>query len=334
MFWIKILGVYSRLIFKLFHFKLMEYPKVKQEFEPYQEHFSAEDRKRVLYYYPFFIGIACSDMLAWQGYKMTPKDKMILRLTCILVPLYDSFFDDDHYDLEQLEKMTFSENYEAKTEKERAFRELHAKQKSLFAQGKDFETPLRKVLEAQWESKLQKQKKELNSEHLMTITTDKSFTSVHLIFDYLEGFPADTYKELFTIWGRLIQLANDIFDVYRDRLQGVQTLASNLEPEYLAEVYTENLKHFKQEIEKLDSSSKAKLFYMRQAFLTNALVALEQYADLKKKYQADVWKNLHPTLERKELITDMELWSNRFKWLGYMRKCNWKNIEHYGRHTD
>jgi len=335
MFWIYTLRVFASLLFKLLFFKGFKQSKVAQEFEPYRSFFSEDEIKRVVYYYPFFIGITTEHMFGWSGYRMSTKDQQVLRLTCILIPLYDSFFDDEKYTWEQLEDLTFNEHYTPKNNKEKAFRELHQKQKDLFKKDKDFETPLRNILKAQWASNKQKQKELISQDELMKITINKSFYSIYLIFDYLENFNTQKYEKILYHWGTMTQLANDIFDVYRDRLQGVQTLATNIEPEDLKIIYANEILQFKTEISKIENNWRAKNFFHKQLImLSNAFVALDQYIELKEKYKAKSWHSLHPNLERKEIIVDMELWKNRVKWLGLIKKYSWKNIDHHGSNTN
>lgn len=160
---------------------------------------------------------------------------------------------------------------------------------------------------AQEQSLKQKSPSVLSQEALQFITYEKGGRATQWYACLFPSKPGLT-TFLFDI-GVFLQLNNDLFDIYKDREEGQQTLFTN----------TQDFKLLRAEYEHvLDRCLHACRNTLTQSELrlmaAVAFVYFEQLLDLQTKGGADF--NVHKT-PRKELVCDMERMSNRVKAIRY-----------------
>lgn len=173
----------------------------------------------------------------------------------------------------------------------------------------------KQALIAQDESLLQLEKQPLSNEALSRITYEKGSIWT-VLFRLMLSTPLESdEKEAILLFGHLIQLTNDMYDVYKDLQNGQQTLFTN----------ATDIIHYEKEYDKLIQS-------MTQSFLSlgydrrhirKCLHKLSAIASLGKVCLEQLKKCQDMTggvfkaagYSRSQLVCDMEKWSNRRRYM-------------------
>ncbi|MFZ4544027.1 MAG: class 1 isoprenoid biosynthesis enzyme [Saprospiraceae bacterium] len=250
-----------------------------------------------------------------RNQQLTENQKQIALLFCGLTPLFDDLLDEENFSREEIKLLT-EKKIQRGTLKEKLCIGLFEEIEKLSG-GVNWTNYWHKAIEFQVSSEIQLSQT-LPIETLKSITEGKGGYSLLL---YLDAILAGKYseKEANAIFhmGAMIQLTNDIFDIYKDRNEGISTLATTSKDikhlrRYFLQEAAKNLEQFQQ----LGYSKlQVRLFLLQyHLILSRGSVALNQLALLQEK------DNGIFTLEhysRKELICDMELWTNIRKSLYY-----------------
>jgi hypothetical protein len=122
--------------------------------------------------------------------------------------------------------------------------------------------------------------------------------------------------------GGLMQLANDLFDVYEDSRHGINTLITKSRNiEKLRSIYQRQHKAAIAALRKLAYPETNKMAYIRKLALglSRCPVCLDQL----EKLEATDEKGFNPQRhKRRELICDMEKWGNLFRSFLYYLKTD------------
>lgn len=155
---------------------------------------------------------------------------------------------------------------------------------------------------------------------LKQLSDEKGGASMLFYRCALPGNKHNPDNELVFQLGATGQLANDIFDIYKDLHEGIYTFANQCESiEILRNEYQQQLQHIATLIQQSKNNlESAKTFALQCApVLTRALVALDHY----EKACTHTNGNFDPAkLTRKQLICDMEKPANIFKMIDYAAK--------------
>jgi hypothetical protein len=183
------------------------------------------DFKKITHYYglavPAILGEA---FCALHGKRMTDKQRTASTCQGAMTGLFDDFFDKQNLSEQALKN--FIENpitITGNTSNEKLFLHLYNEALSNCHSKNDMLTQLYKVYDAQVESK-QQATKGLSQQQIQNITIKKGGES--LLF-YRTAFEFELTKaEQIMLYklGGVMQLANDIFDVYKDCKSGIYTL--------------------------------------------------------------------------------------------------------------
>lgn len=156
-------------------------------------------------------------------------------------------------------------------------------------------------------------KREASPEMLLELTREKGGCSV-LMFRTMQGssIPADEEQAWYR-FGGLIQLCDDIFDIWFDHTDGVTTLAT----EAAAHNYLQTLTNlFEKEVRETRQAffstnkpwvNQRVAWYGIHYIVAITRVCLSHYQDLVRKY------GKLPIEQRQTLVLDMEKWRNRFR---------------------
>lgn len=120
--------------------------------------------------------------------------------------------------------------------------------------------------------------------------------------------------------GTLIQLTNDLYDIYKDLQDNITTLPNQMKDAYAFEqFFIEQIQFMKTLIRQLPYSHKSKKeFSISMAGIYSfGLIAIDQ---LKKIQGSNDYLPGLKTLPRKKLIIDMEKVSNLAKWFKFTYK--------------
>jgi hypothetical protein len=172
------------------------------------------------------------------------------------------------------------------------------------------------VHDAQIRSRLQK-KGELDQSQILHITRDKGGYSVliYMAMFYHSIPPQD--HELFYNAGALLQLENDLFDVYKDSRDEIATLVTKCASiARLREIYSDLWQQFKSSIHATGFPQKGKNQFLKLmgALVGRGFVCLDMLAEREKQNKGHFQPE---AFTRKELICDMEKPANILKSMYY-----------------
>ncbi len=200
------------------------HPVLQNAFSKNDGSLDQRDVEKINRYYglavPAILGEA---FCALRGSNMTLPERQASTSQGAMTGLFDDFFDKDYLSDDAVEKLIDPENgLAAKRSNQLLFDLFYKNALQHVPDKKRMQGTLREVYKAQVESKIQKNA--ITKEELTDLTFFKGGSSV--IF-YRSAFsPAASAEELKLLYnlGGLMQLSNDIFDVYKDREAGIKTL--------------------------------------------------------------------------------------------------------------
>jgi hypothetical protein len=202
-------------------------PLLEEARQTTDESLDENDIKKITGYYglavPAILGEA---FCALRGSAMTEKERMCSTCQGGMTGLGDDFFDKQRLSEEELKDfIERPEHFYGNTASEKLFLHFY---KTALANAPDrakVQQQIMKVFHAQLLSK-QQAKQELSYEVLKDITLRKGAESL-LYYRTAFGHPFKKGEEkMLYCLGGLMQLSNDIFDVYKDHRNGINTLVT------------------------------------------------------------------------------------------------------------
>ncbi len=188
------------------------------------------DFKKITGYYGLAVPAILGEALCvLRGYPMTIKERTACTYQGAMTGLFDDFFDKHDMPDDLLKKFIETpEQLTGNNSGEKLFLEFYRKARQHFCDADLTLKYLRKVYEAQVESKKQSAPG-LSKEEIKRITINKGGVSVLFYRTVFEN-PLSPEEEtaLYQIGG-LMQFGNDIFDVYKDSLKNIETLVTTTE---------------------------------------------------------------------------------------------------------
>lgn len=163
---------------------------------------------------------------ALRGKAMSDEERWASTCQGSMTGLFDDFFDKDYLQDELIEKMISANDPDQNKRSNQKLFDVFYRQALKYVPGeKLMKESLKEVYKAQVESKKQV-RGNLSTRELTDVTFYKGGTS--LLFYRTAFSPAATGEESKLIYGLggLMQLANDIFDVFKDREANIQTLVT------------------------------------------------------------------------------------------------------------
>lgn len=257
-----------------------------------------------------------------RGSPLSQRERFAMTYLGSLTGLYDDFFDkldtqENHifeltinpFDttLQNIHESLFAKLYRLAL--------LHCPSSELLKQ------KFIEVYKAQIQSKLQ-YKSSLASSHIEEITYLKGGTSLLFYRSALNDKP-DEFEEAFLYGlGSLMQLENDVFDVYKDYQNNISTLVTKTKKvNELRETYTELHREVIKLVSKTKFPRKNKILFAR--FIN--LIICRGYVCLDCLEKNEKLTNNVFSIElysRKMLICDMEKFRNSIKTFKYYAKSN------------
>jgi hypothetical protein len=247
------------------------------------------------------------------GKKLTSQQIEAASLFCGITPLMDDLMDEDNYSDAEINRLVQKE-FPRNTVYERVCVGLYA---DLSERSGDIRTQpvFKEALDFQLKSRLQSGVEPLSKKEIEEITLKKGGYSFLLA---LQAISPDLLNDVrveaaaFHL-GASVQLTNDIYDIYKDRQSGLQTLLTTTEDmtvfrtffeKYIAETQTL--------IQELPYTKHRKniLLFQYNALVSFARVALEQLV-CNQKASSNVFKLQEYT--RAQLVCDMHRWDNQKK---------------------
>ena len=277
--------------------------------------FDAGTFKKVVKSHSVYLSIVNDAFTALHDRTTTLKEQERSIHYFICSSLFDNFWDDKTLNIDQLEQISFdTKRYPAKSFDEKVFVASHLFLLDAVRNKEAYLTISRRTFNAQ-QASLQQFNASINDNKITNITFEKGCNAVLLCSYYLDIDTSVAEENCWYYLGSIIQLSNDLFDIYKDIKDGIQTLATRCTNAYAMETFFLNrLNLLKENIQLLEvSKSKKQTFSIAMAATAVlGLVAIEQ---LKKLQGNSSHLPDFTVLERKALIVDMEKPINIFRWI-------------------
>jgi len=239
------------------------------------------------------------------------------KLYFILASLYDDLMDEEIVSKDILNQMFLNPAHaKPKSFNEAVLIDTHLKLLNLVQDKEAYQKVLNKIHEAQTDS-LDQLKNDISLERILSITERKGGYSLLMCRHYIQMSTNETIDNCWYQLGGMIQMTNDLYDIYKDTIAGIHTFANTQESfEKIKADFELQVKKYKSSIEKLSYTNSNKLKLQIKLSLIPALgyVALENLNRLQGENNT-----LQPFKDypRKELIIDMEKMKNILKLFRY-----------------
>ncbi|WP_156152324.1 hypothetical protein [Flammeovirga sp. OC4] len=306
----KVFFVGSAVLHQKFFIKRHLIPQLKPFFENSDHTLTATDYKKITRYYGLIVPAILGELICFlRKEKMTFEERKYSTYQCSLTGLVDDFFDIQEYTLDEVRQMvSFEKPPINSSEKLSEF--LHRESVHFYNTREGYLKSLDDVLCVQEDSRQQFHQGVLNKEQLLDLTIRKGGESfLYFIRLYLKKVtPQD--DDFFYLLGGITQFSNDIFDLYEDLQENVDTLLTTSTS--IKEVKNLYYSLIRQLFEKSTDTSFQKIgsfleFYSIGVF-NRCVICLDQYESLQKSSPSGIFQ---PKLySRSDLICDMEKPSN------------------------
>ncbi len=284
------------------HCAILEYPLSKKE------------QKKVHFYYPLFNHIVnCENYLCIKGRRLTKNESKRLAIISAMATLYDDLIDEEKWTKEQffqiLDRVL---PLEQQTPKVKLIFALDDELRNYWQPTKTYHNALKLAIE--WQVISAKQlHQDISLEEILHISEEKCGNSSLLWASIMDEEWTEDDKKFIYQSGFVGQIVNDLFDAFKDREDGVYTLVRKTTSISEAkDIFLRECKKLHRYILDCPVSSSRKNRTIRRMACIHAfaLVSLEHLQNTENKYGLPMdWSK--PL--RRELVTDMAFWSNKFK---------------------
>ena len=251
------------------------------------------------------------------GRNNNSNEKERNLLYFIMVSVYDDFFDDKTLTLEQIDSIFYHpDDYSAQIFFEKVFIYTHTRLLNDVADKAQYFKDFEGLHIAQKDS-LEQFNPKVTDEALLSITTRKGGYCLLMCRHYLDTPYLPAADATWYALGGVIQLTNDLYDIYKDMQEGIITLAIRAKQyEAIYALYHKHAEALNESIRQLPvtNTRKSDLSIILNVIAAFGYVALDNLARLQGNNAS---LPAFETLARKELIIDMEKNVNRFKLLKF-----------------
>ncbi|MBX2932483.1 MAG: class 1 isoprenoid biosynthesis enzyme [Chitinophagaceae bacterium] len=279
---------------------------------------SEKEKKKVGFYYPLFNHIVnCENYLCIKGRRLTIDETKRMAIISAMATLHDDLIDEENWDKETYSKVldrTLPSNLQ--TPKVKLIFALEDELHKIWQPTNAYINALK--IATDWQIISSKQlDKNISLQETLYISENKCGNSSLLWAsvmseDWLQEDDAFIFQS-----GFVGQIVNDLFDAFKDREDGVYTIVRKAASIAQAkEIFLRECTKLHQLILQCNVPHIRKVRTIRRMACVHAfaLVALEHLQNTENKYGKPMqWEK--PL--RKELVTDLAFWSNKFKLLQY-----------------
>lgn len=271
------------------------------------------DFRKIRYYYALGVpGILGESLAVLRGYSLTKKERLCLTFLGSTSGLLDDLFDDQSKEVQHLNNFILDpENLQPSNSNEALLVHLYSLGLSYATHPKDLKEQALIVYEAQERSLDQKTVNP--DQEINEITFSKGSTSFLFYRLCLEQLPEQAEMKMISHLGGLMQLGNDIFDVWEDFHSGTKTAANTcFSIQQLRRDFSADFKTFFQLADKTSYSKKQvkRFSNIISLALARVYVCLDQFEKLEistnNKFKIERYS-------RKQLICDMQKPKNQLK---------------------
>lgn len=271
--------------------------------------------KKILFYYSLMVPAVSDAFLSLYKRRTSENEKERLLHYFLCTSVFDNFFDRNELTDSEIFDITFNtQNWKPKNFTERVSINSHFVLSNFVRNKTYFFELLKKVYDIQVDSRKQFDISITNKE-LEHITLDKGGNAVLLPGLLLDNDVSEFELQTRYLLGGIIQYVNDLYDIYRDLQNGIETIPTRL-------TSTQKFKHYYLQLveelnDKIDSipeprKIKLKLKISAMGIAALGIIAIDQLQKLEDSSQQ--LPNLKQ-VPRKALIVDMEKVSNIWKLL-------------------
>jgi hypothetical protein len=276
------------------------------------------EKRKMFRYYPILSVCAIAENYVYlRGRALTETERKRISLMSSMATLCDDLIDEDGWTEQQLLDLLDSKL---------AYSTLSLKAKLIVAMNEEFKKldikpgywdQLRKAFHGQAES-VRQHKADLSLEETLAIAREKNGNYCLTVAALIDEDWTSTEKQIIYQHGIMGQMANDIFDAWKDTKQGVFTMIKKVSSmQQLRELFLAECSKMQQLILTTDAPLKRKRKMTDRYAVMDAftLVGIDNLIAVEKKYGQPIpWESI----PRKELVTDMEYFSNKMKYLKYI----------------
>ncbi len=270
--------------------------------------------------YAIFTPVICDAFSLLNARKTNRNERIRILHYFICSSIFDNFIDWNLLGEEELYKISFQpETYAAQSISEKLFIGSHLFLKSCVKKTNEYIEVTHKLFDIQQQS-AQQFNANISEKVIERITLKKGGFSLLLCSFYFDREASVLEKNCWYALGEIIQLTNDLYDIYKDLQNGSHTLATRMKNIFEFEVYFKNLiNQFMQVVQNFAKPSKKKIQFAVSMAGVSAfgLIAINQLKNYKNDENGSVDIK---RLNRKDIIVDMEKLPNIIKWLYFVYK--------------
>lgn len=290
----------------------------KQLEKQFNGHFDAFTFTKIVNSYAIYNPMLCDAFTLLHG-RLTNREERIRMLHYFICSsLFDNFYDQQQLTPEELQQISFDPTtYPAKGFDEKMFLHSHLLLKSYVRDEQRYGEVTRKLFKAQQDSMGQFSDM-ITDEEIRNITFEKGGYSVLLCSFYLENDASPEEQQCWYRIGSIIQLTNDLFDIYKDLQDGSHTLATQMTNAYdFNQFFLQLVNDFKKEISILPYNTAVKKDFTMSMMGICAFgwIALAQLRAIQGDHLS---LPEFSSLPRKALIIDMEKRENLWRWIKWV----------------
>ncbi|OIP83285.1 MAG: hypothetical protein AUK44_05720 [Porphyromonadaceae bacterium CG2_30_38_12] len=269
------------------------------------DQFETTDSERMMQfavYIPSFLGEA---FCVLRGKAMSEAERQALTYLASMTGLFDDMFDaKNETDAHIQSLLQHPALQHGMAQQEVALVKLYVLFFEKIPDAQPAQALMQTVFEAQVASRLQVEQP-LSDKDLWQITSNKGGRTMQLFRCAFAGQATTTENHLFFLLGAAGQLENDIFDMQKDTLANVQTLATTTKDlKQLRARYLEACNEVVAGIEQTDFNPKNKKKFRQVCAMITArgLVAIHSYEQNKSICDMEKWQNKLLTLHYAALL--------------------------------
>ena len=302
------------------------YALLKEIEQKYGGRFSDPTRRKIAVSYGIYNPMMCDAFTALHGRRTNAGEKERFIHYFICSSLFDDFTDITTLPETELLALSFSpETFTPRSFDESVFRDSHLLLKDFVREKVTYDSLTQKLFQAQWDSKKQARGAArpadalggthsgaaLSDDALREITFRKGGLSVLLCSFYLDTTPSAAERDCWYRIGTIIQLTNDLFDIYKDLGDQMDTLPLRMRDAAVFRLFFEDqVKGMFAAVAALGvpEGRKAPFRLFMAGICAFGMIALDQLGELTPPFHG---------YTRAQLVIDMEKRQNLAAWLRY-----------------
>ncbi|MHA7099589.1 class 1 isoprenoid biosynthesis enzyme [Roseivirga pacifica] len=292
-----------------------------EDFKRTNEHdLTEEDFEKITFYYGLAVPVIGELYCLLRGFKASHAERTALTYLGGTTGLFDDSFDKTGTSKEHLKELINNPSLElARNTRDKLLIKFYLKALNQ----SPFVTRIKQAANSVFDAQVQSKKQTdiaTSAQEIVDITHQKGGASILFYRAALEGEINETEQKLLLNIGFIGQLENDLFDIYKDREDGIRTMATisksitALRSQYES-IISETFLIIDQA--NFPKANKRKFARMLAAVTTRGLVCLDQLEKLEHKGVFELSR-----YSRKQLVCNMGAPKNIMRWVVYYLRWN------------